>query len=64
MLEADLVLQAATIPSKIEGLADEEYTQLKQGLKGIQEVERTGLCALRSLTRKAYTKADHAIKDQ
>ena len=64
MLEADLFLQSATIPPRIEGLADEEYRQLRQGLKDIATTNRTDLFALRGLTRKAYTKADHTIKEQ
>ena len=51
MLEADLHLQAVSIPSSIVGLSAEEYTTFKEGLKGIQDVDRGNLLKLRALAR-------------
>ena len=53
LLEADLYLQAVTIPKSIRGLSTEEYSQFKDGLKHDKDTDRESLLALRALGRKS-----------
>ena len=63
-LEADLILQGVSVPHKIEGLSDAERLTLSNGLRNIATAEREAVNALRASARKAYTRADHAMKEQ
>ena len=53
MLEADLRLQAVTIPKEIIGLSAEEYALFREGLEHIQKNDREALLKLRAIARKA-----------
>ena len=63
-LEADLALQGVTIPQKLEGLSEADRLMLSSGLRSIASANRDSVNELRATTRKAYTKADKALKEQ
>ena len=64
MLEADLHLQAVTIPKDIIGLSTKEYGLCREGLLHVKDTDREALIRLRAIARKSYTNANKTMQEK